>query len=100
MAIGGEFHFSIQPQELSEKGSGILKVCGEMRESLDAIEDAMKGLESWESVNKTKYEEKIKRAMPKMHELVDVIESYGNVARQTASRIISTEDYISGQIDG
>ena len=100
MALGGEFNFSIRPQELDEKGTGILKVCESMRESLEAIETAMKGLESWNSENKIKYEAKIKRALPNMYELVDVIESYGGVARQTSSRIISTENYISSQIDG
>ena len=99
MAIGGDFNFSIKPQELDEKGSGILKTCDEMRDSLEAIVEAMKGLESWESVNKGKYEQKIKDSLPQMYELIDVIDSYGKVARQTSSRIISTENYISGQID-
>ena len=96
---GVEFNFSIRPQELDEKGSNILKVCENMRKSLEEIETAMKDLDSWNSENKIKYEAKIKRALPNMYELVSVIESYGGVARQTSSKIISTENYISSQID-
>ena len=99
MSMGGDFNFSIKPEELGEKGSSIMKICTEMRDSLENIEESLNGLSSWQSVNKVKYEEKIRRALPSMHELVNVIESYGKVAHQTAARIISTEDYISGQID-
>ena len=99
MAAVGDFNFSIRPQELSEKGEGVLSICARMRDSLDSVENAMRGLESWESVNKERYEEKIKRALPSMYELVDVIESYGNVAIQTSQRATAVEQKIASAID-
>lgn len=98
LSVGGDFSFSISPEALDEKGTRILKVCDGMRETLSEIETAMKGLESWHSGNKVKYEAKVKRDLPSMYELVDVIESYGKVARQTSNKIISTENTIARSI--
>ncbi len=100
MAFNGRsFNFSISPEKLDEKGKDIWAICGNMRSSLGEIETALKALESWNSGNKIKFEAKIKNALPKMYELVEVIESFGGVARQTASRILSTENRISAALE-
>ena len=99
MADGGDFNFSVDPKELDERGFDILRLCKEMSEAIDEFEDSLKGLESWRSDDKDKYDAKFRSALPHMHEMVEVIESYGKVARKTANNLVSTESFIAKQLD-
>ena len=93
------FNFSISPEGLDEEGANTLKECIKMRNALGDIETAMQNLESWQSDNKNRFETKIKNALPHMYELIEVIESYGGVARQTSKRIVDVENRIASAIE-
>jgi len=98
-SFDGGFSFRISPEALDNDGKEVLRIAKEMRGVLGDIEASMSSLDSWVSQNKLKYEERIKQAMPKMYELVDVIESFGGVACQTSRKIISAEEKISRSMD-
>ena len=98
-SFDGGFSFRISPEALDNDGKEVLRIAKGMREVLGNIEASMSSLDSWVSQNKMKYEERIKNAMPKMYELVDVIESFGGVACQTSRKIISAEEKISRSMD-
>ena len=97
--MNGGFNFSISPEGLDEKGSSTLKECEKMRTALGDIEIAMRNLESWQSENKGRFETKIKNALPHMYEMIEVIESYGGVAKQTSRRIVDVERKIATAIE-
>ena len=98
-SFDGGFSFRISPEALDNDGREVQKIAKEMRGILEQVEASMASLDSWVSQNKLKYEERIKNAMPKMYELVDVIDSFGGVACQTSRKIISAEDKISRSMD-
>ena len=98
-SFDGGFSFRISPEALDNDGKEVLKIAKEMRGVLGDIEASMSSLDSWVSQNKLKYEERIKQAMPKMYELVDVIESFGGVACQTSRKNSSAEEKISRSMD-
>ncbi len=98
-SFDGGFSFRISPEALDNDGKEVLRIAKEMRGVLGDIEASMSSLDSWVSQNKLKYEERIKQAMPKMYELIDVIESFGGVACQTSRKIISAEEKISRSMD-
>ena len=95
----GGFSFRISPEALDNDGKEILKIAKGMHDSLESIEASMSTLGSWVSQNKLRYEERIKNALPKMYELVNVVESFGGVACQTSRKIISAEEKISRSMD-
>ncbi len=97
--MNGDLNIRINPEALEEKGKKILEQAKVIRESLEEIETAKSTLNSWESVNKEKYDAKINAALPKMREMVEVIESYGGVAGATSGAIRDTENLISRAID-
>lgn len=94
-----DLNIRINPEALDEKAKKILQEAKVIRESLEEIQNAKSALNSWESVNKEKYDAKINAALPKMHEMVQVIESYGGVAGATSGAIRDTENLISRAID-
>lgn len=98
-SFDGGFSFRISPESLDNEGKQVLEIAKGMRESLEQIETSMGTLESWVSQNKLKYEDRIRQELPKMYELVEVIESFGGVARQTSRKIINAENKISRSMD-
>lgn len=98
-SFDGGFSFRISPEALDNDGQNIQEICRGMREVLDDTQKSMSVLDSWQSNNKLKYEERIKNALPKIYELIDAIDSFGSVARQTSRKIISAEDKIARSMD-
>ena len=98
-SFDGGFSFRISPESLDNEGKNVLEIAKGMRDSLEQIKNAMSNLDSWVSLNKQKYENRIMQELPKMNELVDVIESFGGVARQTSRKIINAENKISRSMD-
>ena len=94
-----DLNIRINPEALDEKAKKVLEQAKLIRESLEEIETAKAALNSWQIVNKDKYDTKINAALPKMYEMVEVIESYGGVAGATAGAIRDTESLISRAID-
>ena len=90
-----DLNVSINPESLDEKGQAILDLFKTIEEAIKDIENAKSRLASWQSQNKDKYEAKIVAALPKMHEMAEVISSYGSVAKITSRAIIDTENKIS-----
>ncbi len=94
-----DLNISINPELLDEKGVAINEQFKIIDDAINEIESAQSLLASWHSVNKDKYETKVKDVLPKMKEMADTINSYGNVARVTGRAIINTEKIISDSID-
>lgn len=97
--MNSDLNIRINPEALDEKAEKILAQVKVIDEALKEIETAKSILNSWESVNKEKYDAKINAALPKMHEMNEVIASYGGVARVTSGAIRDTENIISRAID-
>ena len=93
--MNGDLNFSVSIEGLEEKGTEVDKLYKEIEDALQEIEDAKKGIASWQSQNKDRYEARINNAMPKMHEMGDVIMSYGGVLHQTSKRLTDVENKIS-----
>ena len=93
------FSFRISPEALDNDGEKVQNICKKMREVIEETQKSMSMLDSWQSNNKLKYEERIKNTLPKMYELIDIIDSFGGVARQTSRKIISAEDKIARSMD-
>ncbi len=96
---GTDLNFSISTEGLQEKGQSITKEAGEIQAALDEIDAARKSLDGWVSQNKERYDNKLGNALPKLREMVDVINSYGGVAVQTSDRIVDVENKIAAAID-
>ncbi len=94
-----DLNISINPQLLDEKGMSIVELFKVISDSIDQIERACSNLSSWQSANKDKYEAKLKEMLPRMREMADVIQSYGNVAKITSRAILNTERIISNSMD-
>ena len=97
--MNGEINFSISTEELTEKGREIEKNSKIIRDALESINEARTSLEGWVSTNKDKYDSRIARALPKMQEMIDAIESFGRVAVETSNRAMETEQKIASAID-
>ena len=97
--MNSNLSINVNPEELDNNGDSILAQYKEIVEAMQEIQEATKGLSSWESVNKDKYEEKLNNAFPKMQEMAEAIASYGNVAKITSRAIRNTESAISRRID-
>jgi len=91
----GDLNFSVSTEDLDAKGTEIDNIYKDIEEALQEIEDAKKGIASWQSQNKDKYEARINKALPKMHEMGEVIASYGGVAHHTSRRLTDVEQKIS-----
>lgn len=90
-----DLNFAVSTEGLDEKGNEILEQFKVIEEALGEIEEAKKTLDSWKSANKDMYEAKINNAIPKMHEMSEVVASYGKVARSTAQRLRDVEARIA-----
>ena len=99
MAMVNDFNFAVSTQGLDEKGKIIEEQYKIIEDATNDIEDAVKYLDTWQSKNKEIYASKIREALPKMHEMAEVVKSYGNVARLTAARLQSVEDKIRNSIE-
>lgn len=97
--MNGDLNFSISTEGLIEKGKEIEKEAKIISEALNDINDARASLEGWVSTNKDKYDSRIANALPKMNEMVEVIDSFGKVAIQTSERATAVEDKIANAID-
>ena len=84
---------------MTEKGKEIESQVKIIREALNDINDARNSLDGWVSTNKDRYDSRIANTLPKMSEMVEVIESYGRVAIQTSERAREVEDKIASAID-
>ena len=91
----GDLNFSVSTEELDSKGTDIDNIFKDIEEALQEIEEAKKGIASWQSQNKDKYEARINKALPKMHEMAEVIASYGGVAHHASRRLSDVEQKIS-----
>ena len=94
-----DLNISINPEMLDEKGVAINEQFKVIVEAIDQVESAQTHLSSWQSVNKDKYEARVNDVLPKMKEMADAINSYGNVARVTSRAILNTEKIISNSMD-
>lgn len=94
-----DLNFMISTEGLTEKG----KIIGSQSEAIKgAIEDinaARASLEGWVSENKGRYDEKLLKTLSAMSEMTEVIDSYKNVALQTAARAINVENKIAAAIE-
>lgn len=99
MAIINDLNFAVSTEGLDEKGKEIQDQYKIIEDALAEIEEAKKGLDSWKSRNKDLYDNRINAALPKMHEMADVVLSYGNVARQTSTRLREVENRIAQTIE-
>ena len=97
--MNSNLSINVNPEELENNGDSILALFKTIEEAIAEIQEATKGLASWQSVNKDKYEAKLNAALPKMQEMAEAIASYGNVAKITSRAIRNTESIISRQID-
>ncbi len=95
----GEANFAISTEGLSDKGKEIGKETVNIRQALNDINEARALLEGWVSVNKEKFDNRIANVLPKMNEMVDVIDSYSKVAIQTSDKAIAVENKIANAID-
>ncbi len=94
-----DLNFSISTEGLQEKGTNILEEAKTVEAALDEIDAARKSLDGWVSQNKDRYDSKLAKELPKLREMIDVINSYGGVAVQTADRIVNVESKIAAAID-
>ena len=99
MAMTNDFNFAVSIEGLDEKGKIIEEQFKVIEDAVTDIDDAVKYLDTWQSKNKEMYAAKIKEALPKMHEMAQVVQSYGNVARLTAARLQSVENKIRNSIE-
>lgn len=97
--MNSDLNFAVSTEGLDEKGRVVEEQAKIMDEAMTEIEEARKVLDSWKSSNKELYDAKINRALPKMREMVDVVRSYGNVARVTSSRLRDVENRIRQSIE-
>ena len=86
-----DIDFSISTEGLVEKGNAIAEQAKEIESALHDIDDARKSLDGWVSANRARYDAKLANALPKMEEMVEVIDSYSKVAVQTSNRIVDVE---------
>ena len=94
-----DLNISINPELLDEKGVSINEQFKIIEEAIRGIEEAQNLLSTWHSTNKDKYESRVKEVLPKMKEMADAINSYGNVARVTSRAILKTEKIISDSME-
>ena len=97
--MNSNLNISVNPEELQEKADVILEQYKVINEALAEIQEATNRLSSWKSSNKDKYDARIQSALPKMNEMAEAIQSYGNVASITSRAIINTENIISKNIE-
>ena len=97
--MNGELNFSISTEGLGEKGVEVKKQSGIIKEALNDINDARSLLASWVSTNKDKYDNRVVSALPKMNEMTEVIDLFGDIATQTSERAQSVENKIASAID-
>ena len=94
-----DLNISINPELLDEKGTAINEQFKVIVEAIEQVESSQSKLSSWHSTNKEKYEARMNEVLPKMKEMADAINSYGNVAKITSRAILNTEKIISGSMD-
>lgn len=94
-----DFNFSVSTEGLQEKGQIIGDEVQKIREALNDIKEVRNSLDGWVSQNKEKYDSKIASGIPKLQEMVDSIDKYSKVAKETVSRIVNVENKIAAAID-
>ncbi len=94
-----DLNFMVSTEGLSEKGSLINKEAMVIKQAIMDIDEARKSLDGWVSQNKDRYDSKLAMTLPKLNEMVQVIESFGNVALRTSERAINVENKISKAIE-
>ena len=94
-----DLNISINPELLDEKGNAINEQFKVIMEAIEQIESSQSRLASWHSTNKEKYEAKVNEVLPKMKEMAEAINSYGNVAKITSRAILNTEKIISDSMN-
>lgn len=97
--MNGDVNISISTEALYEKGKGIKTENKNIAGALEDVNETRALLDGWVSANKDKYDARVANVLPKMFEMVDVIESYGNVAIQTSQRATAVEQKIASAID-
>ena len=94
-----DLNFMVSTEGLAEKGRIISNESKNIKEALSDINEARKALEGWVSQNKERYDSKLARALPKLHEMTEVIDSYSAVALKTSERAVAVENKIAAAID-
>ena len=89
----------VSPEGLSIKGKEITGCIATIKEALEDIETARQTLLGWVSQNKDRFDSKMAKSLPKMYEMIDAIESFGNVAINTSEKTISIEKKIEAGIN-
>ena len=97
--MNSDLNFSISTEGLSDKGKDIANNTKIIREARADIDAARASLEGWVSANKDRYDSKVATFLPKMDEMIEVIESYSGVAVQTSQRAEAVENKIASAID-
>ena len=90
---------NLDPDGLDEQGKLILTDGKNIKEALQDVSDARKLLDGWVSPNKEKYDAKIDVILPKMLEMVENIELFGNVAISASEKAKASENIIASKID-
>ena len=93
-----EDNFSISTEKLSENGQKLDKEVKIIQAALNDIDEARKSLNGWVSANKGLYESRVGAVIPKMHEMIEAINSYGKVAINTSQKAEEVEKRIADSI--
>lgn len=97
--MNSDLNFMVSTEGLQEKGKIIGEESQKIKEALADIDAARKSLDGWISQNKERYDNKLAGALPKMHEMTEVIDSYSGVAIQTSERAVAVENKIASAIE-
>ncbi len=92
-------NFLVSTEGLTEKGNEINNEAKAIKEALADIDTARKTLDGWVSQNKDKFDSKVANLLPKMYEIVEILESFGGVAINTSERATDIEAKIAASID-
>jgi len=97
--VNSNLDFMVSTEGLNEKGKVIDEAAKTIREALIDINNARSSLDGWISQNKDRYDNKIAMALPKLNEMVDVIEIFSKIAMQTSQRAENIENRITAAIE-
>ena len=97
--MNNDLNFMVSTEGLSDKGRIIAESAKEIRQALVDINDARSSLDGWISQNKDRYDSKLLTALPKLNEMVDIIELFSKVAMQTSERAENVENRITAAIE-
>ena len=94
-----DFSFSVSTDGLQDKGSILSEEATNIKNALEDVNSARAALDAWISQNKDKYDAKVANGVPKLMEMADNVMSFGNVAKDTSSRLVNVENKIAAAID-